>query len=80
MFAAYGYRTVNGAGQHEALGRFLVAIFDSPPENAAAAHCDTMRRERNQLRYEGRAPSVAAVSAAVNAATVLHTAARGRVT
>ena len=28
MLAAFGYRTASGRGQHEALGRFLVAIFD----------------------------------------------------
>lgn len=80
MLAAYGYRTASGHGQHEALGRFLESVFDSPPENAAAGHYDTMRRERNQLRYAARAPSVAAASAATSAASTLYTAARGRVT
>lgn len=80
MLAAYGYRTTNGQGQHEALGRFLVAVFDSPPENAAAGHYDTMRRERNQLRYDARDPSQAAVKAATSSASTLYTAARARVT
>ncbi|MFE7843963.1 hypothetical protein ACFUTX_02060 [Microbacterium sp. NPDC057407] len=29
LLAAHGYRTRNGAGQHEALGRFLRAVLDS---------------------------------------------------
>jgi hypothetical protein len=33
MLAAYGYRTMHGPGQHDALGRFLAAVFDTPPEN-----------------------------------------------
>lgn len=80
MLAAYGYRTSSGQGQHEALGRFLVAIFDSPAENVAAGHYDTMRRERNQLRYDAREPSTAAVSAAMSSAGTLYKAARARVT
>jgi len=28
--AAYGFRTTNGPGQHEALGRYLRAVFDKP--------------------------------------------------
>jgi hypothetical protein len=31
MLAAYGYRTRHGPGQHDALGRFLAAVFDTPP-------------------------------------------------
>lgn len=80
MLAAYGYRTSPELGQHEALGRFLVAIFDAPPENAAGQHYDTMRRERNQMRYRGQSPTVAAATVAENSATVLFAAARARVT
>ncbi len=28
LLAAYGFRTTNGPGQHEALGRYLRAVFD----------------------------------------------------
>lgn len=31
LLAAYGFRTANGAGQHEALGRCLRAVLDTPP-------------------------------------------------
>ncbi len=36
MLAGYGYRTKSGSGQHEALGRFLCAVIDTPPADAAA--------------------------------------------
>lgn len=52
LLAAYGYRTTNGFGQHEALGRFLQATQDSPPGDRAAAHYDRLRRARNQQRYQ----------------------------
>lgn len=79
MLAAYGHRTTHGPGQHEALGRYLVAIFDAPPSNAAAGHYDTMRIERNNMRYKARDMSSAAVTAATTAATTLYSAARERV-
>lgn len=50
MLAVYGYRTRHGPGQHDSLGRFLTAVFDTPPENDAALHFDRMRRERNRQR------------------------------
>jgi hypothetical protein len=31
LLAAYGFRTTNGPGQHEALGRYLRAVLDKPP-------------------------------------------------
>lgn len=54
MLAAFGYRTAAGRGQHETLGRFLVAIFDAPPANRAAKRFDQLRRERNQQRYDAK--------------------------
>lgn len=54
MLAAFGFRTTSGRGQHEALGRFLVAIFDTPPANRAAKRFEQLRRERNQQRYDAR--------------------------
>ena len=52
--AAYGYRTTNGPGQHEALGRYLRVVFDKPPAEKAAREFDRLRRARNQDRYEAR--------------------------
>jgi len=52
LLATYGYRTINGPGQHEALGRFLRATLDSPPGDRAAGHFDRLRRARNQQRYQ----------------------------
>lgn len=37
LLAAYGFRTTNGPGQHEALGRYLRAVFDRPPADRAGA-------------------------------------------
>lgn len=78
MLAAYGFRTAPGPGQHDALGRFLAAVFDTPPENAASQHYDRMRRERNRQRYKAQPVTVAAASAAADAAGVLFRAARDR--
>ena len=79
MLAAYGYRTKHGTGQHDALGRFLAAIFDTSPENDASQHYDQMRQDRNRQRYDARPVTTAAAAAAASAATILDTAARGRV-
>lgn len=79
MLAAYGYRTMHGPGQHDALGRFLAALFDTPPENAASRHYDRMRRDRNRQRYSAHPISSAAAAAAAEAATLLYSAGRARV-
>lgn len=78
MLRAYGYRTRPGSGQLDALGRFLAAVFDTPPENAAARHYDRMRRERNRQRYDARPVTAAAAEAAAQAAATLLNAARQR--
>lgn len=52
LLAAYGFRTRNGPGQHEALGRFLRAVLDTPPGEKAAHRFDRMRRARNQSHYD----------------------------
>lgn len=52
LLAAYGLRTSNGVGQHEALGRCVTAIFDGPPGDVAARQFDRLRRARNRGRYE----------------------------
>ena len=78
MLAAYGYRTLHGPGQHDALGRFLAAVFDTPPENAAAQHYDRMRRDRNRQRYDARPITAAAATAATDAATLLARAGSAR--
>jgi hypothetical protein len=54
LLAAYGFRTTNGPGQHEALGRYLRAVFDKPPGERAAREFDRLRRARNQDRYEAK--------------------------
>lgn len=59
--AAYGYRTANGPGRHEALGRCLRAVLDKPPGAKAASAFDRLRRARNQDRYEAK-PVGAAVA------------------
>ena len=79
MLAAYGYRTRHGPGQHDALGRFLAAVFDAPPENAVSQHYDRMRRDRNRQRYSAQPITAAAATAAAAAATTLVRAGRSRV-
>lgn len=54
LLAVYGYRTSNGPGQHEALGRFLRAVLDTPPGDAAARRFDQLRRVRNQSHYDAK--------------------------
>src|SRR5690625_5157519 len=54
LMAAYGFRTTSGPGQHEALGRYLRAVFDKPPVARAAREFDRLRRARNQDRYEAK--------------------------
>ncbi len=78
LLAAYGYRTVAGPGQHEALGRFLRAVFDSPPGDRAARRLDQLRRARNQLRYEARVVGAADAALAAQTARDLNAAAIAR--
>ncbi len=54
LLAAYGFRTLGGTGQHDAVGRFLRAVLDNPPGQMEAGHFDRLRRSRNQLRYAAR--------------------------
>ena len=54
LLAGYGYRTTSGPGQHEALGRFLRAVLDSPPGQREARRFEQLRRSRNQQRYDAR--------------------------
>lgn len=54
LLAAYGFRTTNGPGQHEALGRYLRAVIDKPPADKAAQQFDRLRRARNQDRYQAK--------------------------
>lgn len=76
MLAAFGYRTAQGPGQHEALGRFLVAIFGLPPAVRAAKRFDRLRRERNQQRYDAKPVSRANAEVARVTAQSLVDAAR----
>lgn len=76
FLAAYGYATVNGAGQHAAIGDFLVAILDAPPEAASAAiHFDRARRARNQQNYRATTVGDGQAVAVEEAAVILRAAA-----
>ena len=79
LLAWYGYATTNGPGQHAAIGEFLTAVLDAPPEHAAAAAMfDQARRSRNQQNYRAN-PVGAAQAAAVEAmARTLRAAAAAR--
>ena len=66
------------AGQHEALGRYLRAVFDKPPAEKAAREFDRLRRARNQDRYEARPVGVAATEKAEQVARTLFDAALAR--
>lgn len=78
MLAAYGYRTMRGEGQHEAVAQFLAAIFDRPPPSEAAAHVDVVRRKRNDRYYRAYEPSSAEAKVAAEYAQVLLDAAAER--
>lgn len=78
LLAAYGFRTTNGPGQHEALGRYLRAVFDKPPEEKAAREFDRLRRARNQDRYEAKPVGAAAAAKGEQVARALFDAALTR--
>lgn len=78
LLAAYGFRTANGPGQHEALGRYLRAVFDRPPAERAARAFDRLRRQRNQAQYEARPVGAAATEKAEQVARTLLDAALAR--
>ena len=59
LMAAYGFRTRNGNGQHEAVGRFMQVVLDSPPGDSGARRFERLRRTRNRARYEARPSSAA---------------------
>lgn len=76
LLALYGFRTVNGIGQHEALGRYLCAVLDIPPGAAAALRYDQLRRSRNQQRYQAGPVGAAQANLAAQTAQELCDAAR----
>ena len=78
LLAAYGFRTTNGPGQHEALGRYLRAVFDKPPAEKAAREFDRLRRARNQDRYEARPVGAVATQKAQQVARTLFDSALAR--
>ena len=78
VLAVYGFRTTNGPGQHEALGRYLRAVFDKPPAERAAREFDRLRRARNQDRYEAKPVGAAATEKAEQVARTLFDAALAR--
>ena len=81
LLAGYGYRTGNGAGQHEAVGRFLRIVLDSPPGAREAQRFDRLRRIRNRQRYDAGPVGEAEAGLAVDTARGLFAAlvARGLV-
>ncbi len=78
LLAAYGFRTTNGPGQHEALGRYLRAVLDHPPADQAAREFDRLRRARHQDRYEAKPVGAAATDKAEQVARALVDAATAR--
>lgn len=78
LLAAYGYRTSNGSGQHEALGRFMRAVFDAPPGDRAAKRFDQLRRTRNQSRYDAKPIGDAEATLAARVAAELLQAVEAR--
>jgi hypothetical protein len=77
LLAAHGFRTSNGAGQHDALGRYLVAVLRTPPADRAAKRFDQLRRSRNQSHYEAVPIGRAAANQAEVTARDLYAAAIG---
>ena len=78
LLAAYGFRTANGPGQPEALGRYLRAVLDRPPADKAARAYDRLRRARNQDRYEAKPVGAVAAEKAEQVARELFEAAGSR--
>lgn len=77
LLAAYGLRTTNGAGQHEALAQFLRALFTTPPADAAAARVDALRLTRNKNHYAAKPITAADAQVAfATAAQLLEAAAK----
>jgi hypothetical protein len=78
LLAAHGYRTSNGPGQHEALGRYLRAVLSAPPGDKAARQFDQLRRSRNQSHYQAAPIGKAAADQAESTARDLYAAATAR--
>lgn len=78
LLAAHGYRTRTGVGQHEALGRYMRAVLDSPPGDRAAARFDRLRRVRNKSHYDAAPIGAAEADLARQTAQELHAAALAR--
>jgi hypothetical protein len=60
-----------GPASHEALGRYLRAVFAKPPADRAAREFDRLRRARNQDRYEAKPVGAAATEKAEQVARTL---------
>lgn len=78
LLATYGYRTLSGPGQHEALGRFLLAVLDDVEGQQTARRFEQLRRGRNQQRYDAKPVGAADADLAVTTAGRLHALASGR--
>ncbi len=79
FLAAHGYATVNGPGQHAAIGEFLAAVIDAPPDQARAAVAfDRARRARNQQNYRANTVGESQASDVESIARALRSAAQVR--
>lgn len=78
LLAVYGFRTTNGPGRREALGRYLRVVFDKAPADRAAREFDRLRRAHNQDRCEAKPVGAAATEKAEQVARTLFDAAVAR--
>lgn len=78
LLVAYGYRTRQGAGQHQTLGRYLKAVIDGPPGADAARGFERLRRKRNAQDYRAEPITDADAAVAVRSARELIDAAEKR--
>lgn len=76
LMAAYGFRTVNGPGQHMSIGEVLLIFFEGTAAQNAAEDFDDLRKARNQSRYVANPIGKAKADAAVLCAAVLLAQAR----
>lgn len=78
LLAAHGYRTMSGPGQHDSVGRFLLAILDEGDGPRVARRFQQLRRGRNDQRYDAKPVGDADAALAVTTAGELFALAQGR--
>lgn len=76
LIAAYGFRTVNGPGQHISIGEVLLIFFEGTSALEAAEDFDDLRKARNQSRYVANPIGKAKADAALHCAELLFAHAR----